>query len=241
MVAPPSCGSAGSKRRSAAGHRLFRRGHVLPLKTEQFFFDPARSGFQKASVHLYVTLLNLAESTGPNKEIVIRHKKEVGEAAMHAGAGLLGDGGAAADAVDASDPTGGSGGSGGGGGEVGELVEDFEERLNLRLQEKEAEAATVVDEVRFGEGGWKDRYYGAKLHAGKGDELATRRCAVTSSGATSRACAGCSCTTTRACRIGGGSTPSTSLRAVQQRPRRPRRVSREAASSSARRSSPSSS
>ena len=33
------------------------------------------SGFYKASVHLYVTLLGLAESTGPNKEIVVRYRK----------------------------------------------------------------------------------------------------------------------------------------------------------------------
>ena len=33
------------------------------------------SGFHKASVHLYVTLLGLAESTGPNKEIVVRYRK----------------------------------------------------------------------------------------------------------------------------------------------------------------------
>ena len=44
-------------------------------------------------------------------------------------------------------------------------VEDFNERLNLRLTQAESQAAEEPDEVRFGEGGWKERYYTCKLHA----------------------------------------------------------------------------
>ena len=56
----------------------------------------------------------------------------------------------------------------------GREVNDFEERLNLRLAQKEEEAAAVPDEVRFGEAGWKDRYYATKLHAPKGDNQIRR-------------------------------------------------------------------
>ena len=113
------------------------------------------SGFHKASVQLYVQLLSLASSNGPNKEIIVRHKKPdkkgvptSGEAAMHAGAGLINAGGGGGEEEEA--------------GEGGE-VSDFEERLALRLAKKEEELAQVPDTVRFGEHGWKDRYYGNKV------------------------------------------------------------------------------
>jgi 5'-3' exoribonuclease 2 len=122
------------------------------------------SGFHKASAHLYVQLLNLGESTGPNKEIVIRHKKpaagggggrSAGGAFTSASGAMGGDDSAAAEAE-------------------GEVVADFEERLALRLAKKEEEDAQVPDEVRFGEHGWKDRYYACKLHAQPGDDQLRR-------------------------------------------------------------------
>ena len=62
-------------------------------------------------------------------------------------------------------------------GGAGEIVTDFDERLKLRLDAKEASAAGEPDVVRFGESGWKDRYYAAKLHAPIGD-ISIRRYVV---------------------------------------------------------------
>ena len=62
-------------------------------------------------------------------------------------------------------------------GGAGEIVTDFDERLKLRLDAKEAAAAGEPDVVRFGESGWKDRYYAAKLHAPIGD-ISIRRYVV---------------------------------------------------------------
>ena len=81
-----------------------------------------------------MTLLGLGESAGPDGAIVVRHKKkDSGERRMgqkHT-EGLLGEGGE--------------------GGEDGSAVcssDDFEQRLALRLSQKEEEAAAVPDEVR---------------------------------------------------------------------------------------------
>jgi hypothetical protein len=154
------------------------------------YAQPTLSGFHKASVHLYVTLLGLGESTGANKEIVVRHRKQKPPAKPGTQTDLLGEEE-----------------EGAGGGEEGKEVPDFDERLALRLQQAE-EAAAVVraaeghhlrgathgrtsltdcvahqrsshvwqvpDEVRFGESGWKERYYTTKLHAPKSDESVRR-------------------------------------------------------------------
>ena len=48
---------------------------------ETMSFPPTLSGFHKASIHLYVTLLGLGESTGPDKEIIVRHRKKKDEGA----------------------------------------------------------------------------------------------------------------------------------------------------------------
>ena len=143
-------------------------------------------GLPQGERPLYVTLLNLSEAHGPNKELTIRRGGRPaapggaqaaprnfardgggGEAAAHAGVGLLSGGGDDA-------PTGDADADGG-------FVDDFDERLNLRLQAKEEAAAAVPDEVRFGESGWKERYYSVKLHAPRSDEAFRRyvvRCYV---------------------------------------------------------------
>ena len=52
---------------------------------------------------------------------------------------------------------------------------DFETRLKLRIEAADAALATAdVDEVRFGSGGWKGRYYAQKLWIGRGDAATTR-------------------------------------------------------------------
>ena len=111
-------------------------------------------------VHLYVTLLNLGESNGGDGSIVIRHKKEKpagkGREWEKQSAGLLGaegDEGAASGAVGS---------------------DDFEARLALRLQAKEEADAAQPDTVRYGESGWKERYYQHKLHITKADEAMKR-------------------------------------------------------------------
>ena len=94
-------------------------------------FPPNLSGFHKASVHLYVTLLGLGESTGPNKEILVRHKKKRDDAAASKGTVI-----AKADDLQTSLEEGDEGGE-------GELVTDFEERLKVRMDKLEEEAAAV--------------------------------------------------------------------------------------------------
>ncbi|KAL1500715.1 hypothetical protein AB1Y20_013361 [Prymnesium parvum] len=98
------------------------------------------NGFHKASVHLYIQLHNLVESTAPDKSIIVRHKRQRPEKEP------------SADQAD----------------------EDFETRLTLRLKQKEEAMSIETDEVRFGESGWKDRYYTHKLHLPK-DAVDVRR------------------------------------------------------------------
>ena len=52
---------------------------------------------------------------------------------------------------------------------------DFDTRLRLRMEAKEAALATETDEVRFGERGWKERYYEVKLHVLNGEQEMRRQ------------------------------------------------------------------
>ncbi len=109
---------------------------------------PNLSGFHKSCAHLYVQLFGLSE-TVVNGAIVVRQKS--GKAEKRGGRG----GTPALEPLEEG---------------TGALVADFDERLALRLNQKdEAAAAADVDEVRFGEAGWKDRYYAAKLHVHRGE------------------------------------------------------------------------
>ena len=121
-------------------------GEPPPLEFAQL------SGFHKASAHLYCTLHGLVSSADKERNTLsVRRGK----------AGGKGGGGKA------------SGGRGGGGAAEEEEHGDFETRLALRLQKKEAQMSTQVDEVRVGERGWKERYYhhkfGIRAHDGEAE------------------------------------------------------------------------
>uniref|UniRef100_A0A7S4B4U0 5'-3' exoribonuclease n=1 Tax=Chrysotila carterae TaxID=13221 RepID=A0A7S4B4U0_CHRCT len=119
------------------------------------------SGFHRASAHLYATLFNCTGHTAPNQPFVVRRKKpdkaslkQVSEREASAAA-------AAAETAGVS----------------GDEHLDFDTRLTLRLQRKEAELQAQPDEVRFGEKDWKERYYAVKLGMPKAEEAARREVA----------------------------------------------------------------
>ena len=120
------------------------------------------SGFHRASAHLYIQMYGLVAVNHPDKTITLRRGSKKTPKGM-------------SDAADAT-ATGDGGSGGGGGGEFDDDL-DFKTRLKLRLEKKEASQAVQTDEVRYGEGGWKQRYYTTKLHIGA-DDKAMRRYVV---------------------------------------------------------------
>jgi len=112
-------------------------GTLSPLQ-----LSPNLSGFHKASVHLYCTLLGCASHSDADRGITVTRRPAAKEAK--------------ACASSRPEPA-----------MTGEAHLDFATRLNLRLETKEAEAAQQVDEVRYGERDWKERYYACKLRMPK--------------------------------------------------------------------------
>ena len=107
------------------------------------------SGYHRASANLYVTLYGLTASTNPDKSLTVKRqrgpKKEWGGPKKEEAPEDLND----------------------------DL--DFKTRLKLRLEKREAaDCGEQVDEVRFGESGWKERYYQVKLHMGRSDREMSR-------------------------------------------------------------------
>ena len=105
------------------------------------------NGFHMKSLFLYIELLSCIKAGGAKGEptVTVKRKKAGGPARQ------------------SSKPT-----------EDSEDL-DFETRLKLRIEAADAALATAdVDEVRFGSGGWKGRYYAQKLWIGRGDAATTR-------------------------------------------------------------------
>ena len=117
----------------------------------------------KASIHLYVQLLNLSEMHVSKSQVVIRHCRPDIESSSRG--------------MPESDSTGEAPFD----SKTSMASVDFEERLALRLASKAEKDAAQPDEVRFGEHGWKDRYYTSKLGASQGHQELRRylvRCYV---------------------------------------------------------------